>query len=351
MFRIVPPRTVQNIAIFASLLALAILAAAYFVATPHRDVTRIPATLRAVSLRLMESFGPVYSGEMVAKSAGLFSLQEIQVELHPGSPEVDPIELVVNGSATIGITGADKILLALQKELPIVAFAAASIESTVAFYALEQSRIRMPENFLGRRIGYQIGQDTAMIYEALMAKARISRNRLREISVLSDVSQLVKGEVDVWPGYITNTSYALDQKGIRYNVIRPSNYGVHALGAVYFTTEKIIRDDPEVIRRFLRAVIAGWELVYDDYARSIPLIASFDEKVLTPEFIKFALHQQRDYVRPPGTRFGEFDQSQWKTLQDMMLRQRLLLQSLDLSKGVTFEFLRDAYRKSGLYAK
>src|SRR5208282_1546728 len=99
-------------------------------------------------------------------------------------------------------------------------------------------------------------------------------------------------------------SYALNQQNIDYNVIRPASYGLHVPGTVYFATESTIRNDPEFVRRFLQAVLRGWELTYEDYANSIPLIAGFDRARLTPDLIRFSLDQQRENLRPFGARFG-----------------------------------------------
>jgi hypothetical protein len=56
-------------------------------------------------------------------------------------------------------------------------------------------------------------------------------------------------------------------------------------------------------------------------------------------------------LRPFGARFGEFDDTHWRALEAILLQQRLLKQPVDLSKALTFEYLRDAYRKSGSLAR
>lgn len=304
-----------------------------------------PNKLTKISLRLNGPFGPQYAGEMVAARTGLFEREGLQLEFKPGGIEADLITLVANGVDTFGIARGDNFLIARSKGAPIVAFAAGYLESPVVFYALEQSKIHVPQDFIARRVTRQAGQETATIYDAMLAKLQISRSQVREISKATDLTALLNGDVDVWPGRVGKESYVLRQKGVPYTVVYPSNYGIHVPGTVYFTSEKIIRDHPSLVQKFLRAVIAGWHLTYADYSKSVPLISAYDEKTLTPERVRFELSTQRDFVLPLGRRFTEFDDRQWKLLRAILINERLIDDSIDMSKAVTYDFLREAYRK------
>jgi ABC-type nitrate/sulfonate/bicarbonate transport system substrate-binding protein len=300
------------------------------------------------SLRLNGPFDPSHAGEMVAARAGLFARGGLQIELEAGAADADPIASVVDGKDMIGVVGAERLLLARAKDMPIVAFAAAYLESPVVLYSLERSGIRTPNDFVGKRVGYQAGRDTALIYDAMLVKLQFPPSMVRRVPVGSDFSPLVNGDVDIWPGHVASESYALSQSGIGYNTISPASYGVHVPGTVYFALAQTIQNNPALIRRFLQGVIDGWELTYSDYAKSVPLIASFDAETLTPDLIRFKLDQQREFLRPLGARFAEFDQTRWRSLQDILLQQKQLKEPPDLSKAVNFEFLRDVYQHRGL---
>lgn len=310
-----------------------------------------PAKLTSVSLRLNGSFAPKYAGEMVAARTGLFDREGLQIELKPGGNGADSISSVASGADTFGVARGIDFLVARAKGAPIVAFAAGYLESDVVFYVLERSGIHTVQDFIGKRVGYQPGQDTAIIYDALLANLGIGRSKIREIITGTDIAALLNNDVDIWPGHVAEEAYILKQKGIDFNVVRPLNFGIHVPGTVYFTTEKIIRDHPSLVQKFLRAVIAGWTLTYADYSKSVPLISAYDEKALTPERVRFALGEQRDFVFPLGRRFAEFDDRQWKLLRIILLNERLIDDSVDMSKAVTYEFLREAYRKSIQFGK
>lgn len=331
--------------------ALIILAASGILLLAYHDRTlpRIVTGSLFASVRLNGPITPALSGLVVAAQAGLFKREDLQVEINPSDAEADAIGPVTSGADTIGLVGADTFLTARQKGTSIVAFAGSYLESPVVFYVREKSGIRTPRDFEGKRVGYRPGGQAAMIYDALMAKFEIPRNRMQEVAVGSDPVALINGGVDVWPASI-DLAYTLRQRNFEYSILVPINFGIHVPGTVYFATEKTLRDNPALIRRFLRALIAAWELVYANTEMSIPLIASFDPR-LTPDRVRFDLDQQREYVRPLAMRFAEFNKGQWRSLQDILLRQKLLAESVDLSTAVTYDFLREAYRKPGSFAK
>ena len=320
---------------------------AYQLSAPSRSVpSREPAPAASnVSLRLISSFEPAAAGVMVAARAGLFDHEGLHLEIRRDSKSDDPISSVVDGSDTFGLTRADTFLLARAKGARIVAFAAGFIDSPIIFYALKQSGIRTPQDFAGRRIGYRAGDDSALVYDTLVARLGLPQSRITRVPVTDDVSMLLRGDVDVWPGHVGIEDYALNEKGVDYNTINPESYGLHLMGSVFFASEQTIAKQPQLVRRFLDGMIAGWNKVYGEAPTSVPMIVSFETR-LTPEYVRFALDRQSEYVRSLAVRYGEFTDDQWRSLQAMLLSDRRLDATVDLRAAVNYEFLRDAYRKS-----
>jgi ABC-type nitrate/sulfonate/bicarbonate transport system substrate-binding protein len=325
---------------------------AYQLSAPSRSAPSpkaVPAVSN-VSLRLASSFEPAAAGVMVAARAGMFDREGLPLTIHPGSKADDPISSVADGSDTFGLVRADTFLVARAKGVPIVAFAAGFIDSPIAFYALKQSGIRTPLDFAGRRVGYRAGDDSALVYDTLVARLGLPQSRIVQVPVADDLSMLFRGEVDVWPGHIGSEDYSLTERGAEYNAINPASYGLHLMGSVFFASEETIARQPRLVRRFVDGMIAGWDKVYGEAPTSVPMIVSFETQ-LTPAYVRFALDRQSEYVRSLAIRYGEFTDDQWRSLQAMLLSDRLLDTTVDLRAAVNYEFLRDAYRKSLTFNK
>ena len=320
---------------------------AYQLSAPSRSAPSqevLPA-VSDVSLRLASSFELAAAGVMVAARSGVFDHEGMRLEIHPGSKADDPVSSVADGSDTFGLTRADTFLVAREKGARIVAFATGFTDSPIIFYALKQSGIRAPQDFAGRRIGYRAGDDSALVYDALVARLGLPQSRITRVPVMDDVSMLLRGDVDVWPGHVGIEDYVLNEKGTEYNGIIPASYGMHLMGSVFFASEQTIAKRPQLVRRFLNGMIAGWNKVYGETPTSVPMIVSFETR-LTPEYVRFAIDRQSEYVRSLAVRYGEFTDDQWRSLQAMLLSDRRLDTTVDLRAAVNYEFLRDAYRKS-----
>lgn len=297
-----------------------------------------------VSLRLSGPFNPKYAAEIVASSANIFERNGIDCELRESDKGADPIDTVVSRANTFGVTDSISFLKARARGQPIVAFAAGFLESSIVFYALQKSGILAPQDFVGKRVGRRAVSDSAIIYDALLKNAGISRSQMRESATETDLDALLNDRVDVIPGRIGEEGHILQQMGVPYTVIRISDYGIHILDTVYFATEATLRDRPSLAVRFLQSIIAGWTMTYVDQARATPLIVAAG-KDLIPEQVQFKLAAQRDFVMPLGRRIAEFDEQQWRQLRDILVNARVIDASVDLKRAVDYDILKEAYRK------
>ena len=333
------------IIIVLALVVVGALVAVHFIKPPSVNEQKGQAV--NVSLRLKWLYDPGFAGELVAAKEGFFQTNGLSVDIRPGGFESDPIKLVANGSDTFGITGADSFLLARANGVPIVAFASGYIDSAVVYYSRKVANIHSPTDWKGKKIGVQAGQDTGTIYQALLSKAGLTSQDVTEIPVKYDFTQFLNGGVDVWPGYAATQSYILNQKGISYDVIYPSKYGVQYVGTVYFTTEKVMSEHPEWVRAFLRSVIAGWQFTYSSSTESMAIsdVSSYDTKNLTPDLIQWNFDKQKDTIKPEGREYCEYRLSDFEAMQQILISQHLLTAPLDLTKAISMNFLDEVYNK------
>jgi ABC-type nitrate/sulfonate/bicarbonate transport system substrate-binding protein len=323
--------------------AIAALAAGMIAINRSGERSATPSKSETAVLLVEGPLGPQYGGEIFAMHAQPSGRSQMRFELKPLPPGSDVIQAVVGGKGDFGLATGIEFLTAASKGAPIVAIGAGLLESPVAFYVLENSKIHTPRDFIGKRVGRQAGNDTAIIYDAVLENLGLSRSQVQEVPVEDDVNALVGGKVDVLPGYVGNEGYLLRQKGVAYNMIVPADYGIHVPGTVYFARAETLRERPSTAQEFLGAAIAGWNAVYSDYSKSIPSIATATG--ISPDRVRFAVDAQRDRVRPVARRVGEFDEFQWKQLRIILLNERMIRETANMPNAVDYSFLREAYRK------
>ena len=296
-----------------------------------------PSSLVSVSLRLKWITTAGFAGDYLAVQDGFFKQEGLLVDVRTGGPQTNPLVLVPSGTDDFGVTGADGLLLARANGVPVVAIAAAFQRNASGFIAKTESGLSTPDKWIGKKVGIIPGNDTETIYRALMKKLNIDRESLIEIPIGFSLTPFLTGQIDIQPGYITNQPNLLKNKGIDVTVIDPADYGVFMIGNVYFTTEDMLRDHPELVRSFLRAVISGWNEAIAHPDRAINALLNADSK-LNPENQLVILKDTIQYVIREDDKVGLMDKLSWQKTHDTLLELGILKKAIDLEAAFTNEF-------------
>src|SRR5258707_5175222 len=212
----------------------------------------------SVTLRLKWFHQAQFAGFYVAKEKEFYKSAGLNLDIQPGGPDFPAIQMVSGGNAQFGVTGADQILITRSKGVPVVALAVIFRRNPFVLFSLAKSGIKAPADYVGKNIGVKIGGNEELIYRAVLAKAGIDKARLNEIPVKFDITPLLAGAVDVWPGYLINEVLAAKEKSFDVNVVSPSDYGIDLYADTLFTTEKMLTDKPDVVSEFVTPTLKGW---------------------------------------------------------------------------------------------
>src|ERR1700686_4785408 len=158
----------------------------------------------AVTVRLKWLHQAQFAGFYVAKDKGYYAAAGLDVSIQPGGSDFPAVQMVTGGSEQFGVTGADQILIARSKGVPVVALAVIYRRNPFVLFSLTKSGIKTPADFAGKTVGVKIGGNEELIYRAVLAKAGIDKAKLTEMPVKFDITPLLTGTVDVWPGYLIN---------------------------------------------------------------------------------------------------------------------------------------------------
>ncbi|MGX1166168.1 ABC-type nitrate/sulfonate/bicarbonate transport system substrate-binding protein [Bradyrhizobium sp. USDA 372] len=309
---------------------------------PDAAPLRAPTASKPVAIKLLLDgpYGGRFAGELAASRQGYFS-SRIEVSAQPDSS--DFVQTIARQHA-IGVTSGQNFLLASWRGIPVTAFAASFLDTSVAIFTLESSGLRRPADLVGKRVGYRRASEGDVVFDAMMAQLGLPRSQITKVPDGDSFESLRAGEVDAIIAAIDAQPDPSGPTFVKLNVIKPQDYGIHVPGLVYFASNDLIHDRPSVIADVLQGIIRGWQFAYRDYAQSVPVLAG--PAGLTTERLRFELQQQRPLVLPTGGRFGDYDESRWRTLRDVLLFAKLGEEDVPLAQTVNYQFLRDVYRRS-----
>jgi len=106
------------------------------------------------------------------------------------------------------------------------------------------------------------------------------------------------------------------------------------------TSEAMVRERPALVRRFIRALLAGWEAALDpaNHARALEILLEVD-----PDTARDLQDQQlaitRQLVKPRSDlAIGAFDAAGWQQTEAIMLRERQIRRPVDVGRALRPEF-------------
>lgn len=313
-------------------LVLALLVGALALAAPSARAAD------TVSLRLKWFNQAQFAGFYLAREDGYYQAAGLDVQVQPGGPDFPAIQMVAGGNEQFGVTSADQILVARGKGVPIVAIAVLYRKSPFVLFSLKQSGIDAPARFAGRKIGVKVGGNEELVYRAVLKKAKVPAQGLTEIPVKFDMTPLLSGQLDVWPGYVINEVLTAREKGFDVNIIWPSDYGYDLYADTLFTTEAMLRDHPDQVRRFVAASIKGWNaaVAHPDAAAR----ATLKQNAKLNYAHELAMMKESVVLlQPDAEPIGSMQAARWKALHDLLLEAGFLKAPLDLGKAYTTQYL------------
>lgn len=278
-----------------------------------------------------------YAGEMMAMYE-TDTLWGIDLIVDAGADDIDPVKMVLSGNNNFGITSAEAILEANQKGADLVAIAVINYKSPTCFISLKESRINSPKDFEGKSVGILTGSETETVYRTLKTQLKLNSNKIKEIEAAYDLKSFINKSFDVYPGFIYSEPLALDQQGIKYNIIKPEDYGVQLMGAVYFTTKDMVKNKPDIVYKFVASLADGWKKALNNPKRAISYLKKYDRNI---DEIRetMSLERGKEYFAGQNGKILFADDASWFKLKAALVNLKKVDVGLDVKTSFDNSFI------------
>lgn len=282
-----------------------------------------------------------FAGNYVAEHEGFYRREGLTVENRPwtvGNPS--PVEQVVSGAATFGITSQTQFLVERERGAPVVAVSAIYQRSPVAFFSLKTSGITRPQHFAGHSIAYAPTHELHL--RAMLTRLGIDPRTLRRVPYSFDLTGFLRGEVAIYAGYIMNQPVDARLAGQEVNTIFPDDYGVHTYDDILFVSEETILRNPGLVERWLRATLQGWRRAIEHPDKSVDITLTVDPSRRRDKELAMLL-ASAPLIHTGQHPIGWMTDEIWRDALRMLLDQGVLARPVDLERAYTTRFLRRVY--------
>lgn len=286
-----------------------------------------------------------FAGLYYADKEGYFEDEGIEANFIPYNFEDSPIDLVLSGKAQFGVAGADELLMARAEGKPVKALAVIYQKNPVVAFSLEESGIKKPSDFIGKKVGIETSQNIEFIIRAMLGVEGVDYDKdVLEVPIGFDPAPLITGEVDVATGYLTNEPIILEEQGYRVNIINPSDYGVNVYSDVLFTSEDLILLDEGLVNDFVKATLDGWDSAYQNKEKAISYTLAYRDDSNPGMNYKHEMalfEKSLPLIKPTiGTQIGDMSFAEWKKTHDLLRRYGILQKDVNLNDTYTKVFIK-----------
>lgn len=280
-------------------------------------------------------------GFYTALETGLYDKENLSLTIVQPAESTSPL-LVAAGRGEFGVSFQDELTYALTGDtpLPVKAVAAILKHNTSGFASLPSSHIKSPKDFAGMTYGGWGSEFEEALIRAVMKDQGADFSTVNVVNVgPSDFFASFDQGVDFrwifygWDGIRAEA----EGKQIDYMPLISLSTKLDYYTPIIITNEKQLRDNPGIVRRFLKATKDGYA-----YAAANPEKAAACLLKYAPEISENMAVKSIKYLSPYFTsneRWGEMKKSVWQTFGDFMYEQGLLPRKLNSETAFTNDFL------------
>jgi NitT/TauT family transport system substrate-binding protein len=279
--------------------------------------------------RLKWLFNASVIGDIYADAHQYFKNAGLDVTVKEGGPERDAIRELELGYAQFGVASADQVIRAMAKGSPVVVIAQLfQVNPLQWIYRADKFSLNSIEDLKGKVVGITFGGNDETIMRTLLAKGNLTEKDVDIFSVRYDYTPFYQKKVDVWPVYRNSQAPILEKKlneaGEKTAFFDPAAFGVKFVANSVVTSQKMMESQPDVVRRFIRALLTAWEKALDveNEALALKTLEQYD-KDTPPDIMSQQFTITRSLVKPfKDTKIGSIDMDAWKMTETIMLQQK-----------------------------
>jgi NitT/TauT family transport system substrate-binding protein len=300
-----------------------------------------------VSVQLKWIHQAQFAGIYAADRKGFYADENIDVTIKPGGIDIPPDRVIndlIAGETAFAIVGAEHLLKARSQDKPIVAVAVVFQRNPYVYVSLKDSGIQRPQDFVGKKV--MVGSDGEVQHQALLKKLDIDPNAVIKITPYQrDVTLLLTGQIDAHMMYRTGTGLAFDETGLELNFIWVDDYGIRLYADTIVASEELVRQNPELVERFLSATLRGWYYAIENPAEAVDMTLQYDP-TLGRDRQTLMMETQTPLIHTGEAEIGRMADSVWQQMHQMLLDGGVLTQPINVADAYTMEFLEKIYGRT-----
>lgn len=281
------------------------------------------------------------AGTFVALGKGYYRDEGLDVSFGGGMNANDNVALIGQNKGFIGSTGVFSTIHARLKGIPVVSVGVVTQSLSSCIVSLEGNPIRKPEDLKGKKIAIPPASVNETTFKAFMKRQHIDRKEVVELMTTATAPLLIAKKVDGCTSAVYHAPVLVEIAGLKPVVMDFDNYGMDTYGVNIVVNEESIKNNPELIRAFMRATVKGWEYALGHQKESEDIILKYNPTA-DPKYLSKGLAGMLPRIQNKDTeKSGLLHQREdkWAQAQDILFDAGEIDRRLDVKTCYTNDFL------------
>lgn len=283
---------------------------------------------------------PEHGGYYQALAKGYYAAEGLDVEILPGGPNAQVMTSVAIGRAEFGMTNGDDVIAAVAGGVPIKMVGAEMQRDPQGILFHNEHPLRSLKDLEGKTL--MAGAGSRWI-QVVQKKLGVKFNLL---PLVGDLARFMNDKTFVQQCFVTNEPFFARERGANVGalLIASDSYEPYR---VMFTSRKFLGQHPDIVAKFVRASIKGWnDYLTGDPATANALIAA-KNSIMTPEFMAYSIKAMNDYKLVTGDPVkgeatGQLTAARLQKQIDLLQEVGVLDKPVKVDDVATFEFIPKA---------
>jgi NitT/TauT family transport system substrate-binding protein len=283
-----------------------------------------------------------HGGFYQAIATGIYQRYGLEVNLRPGGPQVNHAQLLAAGVLDFNIASNSFVPLNFVREkIPMVAVAAIFQKDPSVLIAHPGQGNYSLAALKGRPI--MISGDTRVTsWLFLKQKFGYTDDQIRPYTF--SVAPFLADPKAIQQGYLTSEPFIIEKEGVHPVVMLLADAGYGSYGALIETSEKLVRENPGLVQRFVDASIEGWySYLFGDPAPGNALIKR-DNPEMTDALIAYGRDKIKEYgiIDSGETKqngIGAMSEARWRDFFDTTTKAGLYPAEMGFATAYTLQFI------------
>jgi NitT/TauT family transport system substrate-binding protein len=223
-----------------------------------------PGQLQKATFRLnWKATGP-HVAYFLGLQRGYFRDEGIDLQIKEGNGSVTTGQMVDNKSDTFGLVDATAIMPGIEKGMAIKCVAMVSPSTSLAVIARKDSGVTTLKDLEGKRIAVTAGDSLTQVWPAVVGVNKLDASKINLVYVdaSAKIPVVLENKADALLGSASDQNFTLEAQGVPVTVLAFPSYGVNVLNVGIYVHRDLIKENPQLIKKFLRAVkksLAAWQ--------------------------------------------------------------------------------------------